>query len=83
MKFISLCIVIKSTGNKDHHKQGRSLPKFNVRNYGDGVNVFMQIVSIRGAFTNSVDPDETWRLIRVSAIYHAKNILGNGGQYKI
>ena len=42
------------------HKQTRGLAslKFNIRNCGDVVNVFMQTIK-KGAFTNSVDPDDT------------------------
>ena len=32
--------------------------KFNIRNCGDVVNVFLQIIK-KGAFTNSEDPDDT------------------------
>ena len=40
--------------------------------------------SIKGAFTNSVDPDETPQYAvshRLCGIRHVKHIFGNGEQY--
>ena len=39
--------------------QGVACLKFNVRNCGDVVDAFYAKISQMGAFTNSVDPDET------------------------
>ena len=50
--------------------------KFNVRNCGDVVNAGK--ISIKGAFANSVDPDETPQYAvshRLCAICHVKHIL--------
>ena len=49
--------------------------KFNVRSCGDLVNAFIEKTSKKGAFTSSVDPGETRRLIRSCAICHVKHVL--------
>ena len=56
--------------------------KFNVRSCGDVVNAGKK--SIKGAFTNSVDQDETPQYAashRLCGIRHVKHIFGNGEQY--
>ena len=39
--------------------------------------------SLKGSFTNSVDPDEMRRLIRVCAICQVKHIFSSDGQFQI